>query len=569
MLVRATVLTGVTLLLAGGALHLARRAPTVTGFPPERATERATGVQLERGPAPASDRVPLATVFQGEDAATDDPPTGSCIVRLDVPMRVPLEVTLCTYDRPLDDFVRTQRHEILPEAEDWTDWRFDPDASEPAVPVARHGDRATYEVELARLPLHRPSWLLLFSFEWPKGTTLAFAPIVVTIPPIEDASKPAVVEARIEALGGIEVHVVRRHRADLLIDERGPIPPKTIRDSGGDPGETDFDRAWIAPLVAGPHDVELLIENGDRIHRHVVHADVRDGRMTDAGTWEFDSDEPGFAIRAVSEEGEPLTGYYTLTGPGWKPTACDRSLSSDARLSLHGDWSHVESVRFHPGADNVFEDVVVALPARRPALTTIVVPRRIRRLVNFVALDVLPDGTRDRLPAVAFERAPGAAWKPVWLGENCYECGRNASDAIEPGARELIAWIGSRGLSFVGPLVVSLDADADGAPPIELRFVETGTIVSGKVHSTCEGLDARAEFHMRLRIAGASAAASYPAADRDNFSSVSPFELRGLPTDVDLELVVVLGDRELAVRPFRLAPGQTVDLGTIDVDVCP
>jgi hypothetical protein len=43
-------------------------------------------------------------------------------------------------------------------------------------------------------------------------------------------------------------------------------------------------------------------------------------------------------------------------------------------------------------------------------------------------------------------------------------------------------------------------------------------------------------------------------------------DLCGVPADVDLELVVAEGSRELLVVPLRVAPGQTLDLGQLTVE---
>jgi hypothetical protein len=560
------VVTGL-LMLGAGTMLQARRVPQLAAVRPERGSTSSTDEALDRPAVVDPDRVSVSTpALSDQPVMEKDEPTGSCIVRLDVPTSVPLEVSLWTYDVPLDDYARTKHREILPEPLDTRDWTFDPYASADESPIVRSGGRGTSEVVIDGLPLDRALWIEVFSFPWPEGATPAFAPITVPIPRIEEAAQPVVVFARVEALGGIEVHLEpRRHAGPGPVEEQ-PVLPNVIRDSHGEEGKTEFGHAWIAPLVAGPHDIEVLVEDDASVHRRVFHGIVRDGQMTDVGTWDFDPDETGFDIQAVTEDGEPVMGTFALTGPGWAETVLGNGRT--ARVSLRGDWSHVVACRFHPGASTLFEDVPVTIASSRPALTTIVVPRRRVRLVDFIALAVLPDGTRDRIAAVAFERIPGASWKPIWLGENCAECSTNGSDKVEPGARELVAWISSRGVSYVGPFLVGSDAAAQDAAPIELNFVETGTAVRGTVHCTCEGLDARADFDMRLRIHGAVSPAAYPVAGRDNFSSHSPFDLRGLPPDIDFELVVTLGDRELAVRPFRLDRAQTLDLGVIEIDVC-
>ena len=531
------------------------------------------------------------------DEDDDSAPTGRVVLCIDAPADSTVWVYCGIVDESPDGFRRLGHWRVLEDELTKVDWTWDRLTGAPAphpegIPALRTGDRVRVALPIEDLPLGRRLWACLFSLTGDSEPgALGHSHRVEEIPPLGPGDEPFRLELLLRSHGSLVGRVQGAEAEEDHDEDTWDEQPEEPDGSGQEPGRPWLEdlevrlrgegrlarlgeggRWELGPLLAGAHELDLVARTGSGVQRRVLTAGIVEARTTDTGTWWLEHEEPTWILRATDPEASPLGGTFLLELRGYPPV---RIGSGDAGTALLcGWWRDCTRIRFEPWDAAHFEPAAVETASLRGRLVHLLCKPRAVPLVRVVLKPVLPGGEAIGEAAWACMRASAdAPWQPVFLGSASPYCASGTlwSDLLEPGPREVIAWLPKPGLASAGRVHLR---DVETDPPslfayVEATFEDPRTLVRGRLRLTLEGVDACGSICALPVPRGATASSldSIRAHVRNDLRG-GGFELRGLPTGIDLDLLFLDDDGlERARRPVRLERGQTLDLGQVQVDL--
>ncbi len=496
-------------------------------------------------------------------------------MHLEAPAGVSTFADVTIVDRFPEGFLRSGDPLVLPDPVASEFWVWNPLATQedrdPQDPLHEIvGDRVHVDLRVDDLPLGTVLWACLTSVDW-RGASLGFDPQVVELGALSSADELARVEFRLEPFGAL-MGTVLVSAPDAGPDETDPGVALESRDlearlrGGGPQAElTRGIRYQFWPLPPGRHELDVIAHAESGVHRRTFAATAIDGRTVELPAWRIGAPSAELELRALDETGAGLRGYWDVELRGYPRVTFQTD--EDESAVLVGDWHDGERIHFRPRDADVFEPASISMDEICTRRVTLVCRRRRARLVSFVARAVAPDGSPTYEVACAHARRDArSAWEPVVLGTHTGGCVTIASSFFEPGRHEVLAWLGERGLSYYGPL--ECPPDATTRLTIELPFEDPRTSVRGRLRVTVVGVEA--DTHVRVWLCPRGVPATLPWYADENLLRLDsgPFELRGIPPGIDLDLAFLDDEaRELARRGLRLERHETLELGAVTVEL--
>lgn len=547
--------------------------PASSVAPPQRTLAPFAGVQGELQAASA-ERAELP----GESNRTA---LAGLIVRVDAPAALPFDadVAIVAYEpRDFREFFCDPRllHDELDS--EWFRWdpRGQPTISYDEFAVEVRDGRVTIDVDLSGLPCGRRLWLCVYS-SWERGWSgyRGFAPVIEELAPLDENSAVRIERVELHLDGAIVGRVVDHTPVASLEESESELDESVdelvVRDLRGVESSEVYDDSFsLWPLTSGAHSIEIC-GNSSRAagvaFRSIRTAIVRNGEVTDLGTLEFGRERPSSTIHVVDRNGEPVSAAATVELP---ESPAHRVYADDGDLDLVGDWRDARSISVEPYPVEEYEPATVAVDAGLPRDVWVVVRERAQPLVSLEVYARTPDGSCAGEPS-CFVRPIGAtAWVPVATAMIGCGGGWCTMAPIAPGPCEVIAWCPKTSWSCRRTFTVP-PRDPDLEQTLVLECSNSRTRVSGALRTTYAGRP------HRTRLFAAVTPRELARPDRGAFAydrrlevETGRFEIESLPDGVELELLFAddVDDRTIiARRRFELAPGEQLDLGTIEVEI--
>ncbi len=554
-LVGLLALAGVALgvaLWVGGEARYSQAAPPPPAQPKEPS---ATPSDLARPSAPqAAARAARAPRTASVDAAAEpDPePRGArVVVRIEAPAITNLEAFVSLLDEEPTRFLENPTWRLRPDALEQHPVELDPRGDESDGAVMRA------VVRLAEVPAGRPLAVLVASNWYPREREVpSFEPVAFALPPLaegETLELPIV----LEPAGCVTGRVL-----DALGE---PVADVFVRVEGGADGHwahTDG-RFYVNGLASGLRRIELFASGEGWMQRTSVEAHVVDGQRTDLGDVRLPAGDAELFGRAVDDAGQPVRGEVTASVRGARWGAVDTG--EDGSFRLVGAVQEIDHLAFEPLLDfgHLPAETDVAWPA--PAGVDILVPRREEKLV--VVLFHVEDEAGRAVPEPWFCALTGT--RGIVLAHERRRRTIRVDDVLArllpPGEYELTAWAPEAGLG--ARFAVSLPANAKQRR-LQVPLQRTGTVVRGELELLSLGDPVGGQAALIALPDGTLAEGDVWDGTANPFYVPSgPFELRGLPAGVTLELRFSDENRNAVRRTVTLSRGEELDLGKVTIEV--